>query len=242
MPADGSYREVRDLALALRRMIRALTEKRVALEAANAGLEARVAERTAALTAEIEERRRIERDREDLIHRLKQMAETDFLTGVMNRRSFFDVASRDLTIALHHGSPLAVVMLDLDHFKQINDRYGHGVGDEVLRSVAERCRSAIRGGDLVARMGGEEFVILLHHAAADAAAALAERLRVALAGTPVALSDGRAIPITASLGVAVAGPDDTTIDELMTRADAALYRAKAAGRNRVAAAAVGGSA
>ncbi|GGB45467.1 hypothetical protein GCM10011505_28380 [Tistrella bauzanensis] len=242
VPADGSYREVRDLALALRRMIRALTEKRVALEAANAGLEARVAERTAALTAEIEERRRIERDREDLIHRLKQMAETDFLTGVMNRRSFFDVASRDLTIALHHGSPLAVVMLDLDHFKQINDRYGHGVGDEVLRSVAERCRSAIRGGDLVARMGGEEFVILLHHAAADAAAALAERLRVALAGTPVALSDGRAIPITASLGVAVAGPDDTTIDELMTRADAALYRAKAAGRNRVAAAAVGGSA
>lgn len=233
VPLDGGYREVRDLAWSLQRMIAALTQKQEELVRANLGLEARVAERTAELTAEIAERRKVEQEREDLIQRLKQMAETDFLTGVMNRRSFFDIAGRELAAARRYVRALAVIVLDIDHFKRINDRYGHGTGDEILKGVAKRLADEMRAGDILARFGGEEFVILLQEADQDAAVATAERLRTALADRSFGLIDGSCLTVTASLGLATADPETGSIDDLITRADAALYRAKDAGRNRV---------
>ncbi|AFK57140.1 diguanylate cyclase [Tistrella mobilis] len=233
VPLDGGYREVRDLAWSLQRMIAALTQKQEELVRANLGLEARVAERTAELTAEIAERRKVEQDREDLIQRLKRMAETDFLTGVMNRRSFFDIAGRELAAARRYVRALAVIVLDIDHFKRINDRYGHGTGDEILKGVAKRLADEMRAGGILARFGGEEFVILLQEADQDAALATAERLRTALADRSFGLIDGSCLTVTASLGLATADSETGSIDDLITRADAALYRAKDAGRNRV---------
>jgi diguanylate cyclase (GGDEF)-like protein len=241
IPAVGGFAEVRTLAAALRAMLARLGQKQIELEEANATLESRVDERTAALTQsnhalgeEIAERRRVEAEREGLIGQLKQMAETDFLTGVMNRRSFYAAAERELSAARRYVRGLAVVMLDIDHFKAINDRHGHQVGDEVLKAVAAICRAECRDSDVVARYGGEEFVLLLQEAHPGEAREAAERIRAALARAPVRVGD-LAVPVTASLGIATAGPETAGIDQLVRAADAALYRAKAAGRDRVVA-------
>ena len=153
---------------------------------------------------------------------------TDFLTGAMNRRGFIEKFEQELARAAHADTPLALVWFDLDHFKAVNDRYGHQHGDEVLRRCAERVRESLRRTDIFARMGGEEFCILMPATPLDGAVAVAEKLREVFAATE---GDAR-FRVTASFGVAAFAPGDV-VEHLMKRADDALYAAKAAGRNRV---------
>ncbi len=162
---------------------------------------------------------------------LQRQARSDSLTGVANRRSFFENAEREFARSRRHGTPLSLVAIDLDHFKQINDGYGHPVGDLVLRGFVLCCQRLLREEDLCARTGGEEFCILLPGTAADAAHAIAERIRAELAGCALS-PEHPALRVTASFGVTDAGPADTHFGPLFTRADRALYEAKQQGRNR----------
>ncbi|HEY7510653.1 MAG TPA: GGDEF domain-containing protein, partial [Vicinamibacteria bacterium] len=146
-----------------------------------------------------------------------------------NRRVIEQMLPAMLRAAIVAGSPLALVMLDVDHFKRVNDEHGHKAGDAVLRGLVQLLRHRARAVDLLFRMGGEEFVLLLPDTPEDAAAGVAEELRQAIAAT--ALLDGKVV--TASLGVAAARPDDT-VESWLRAADAAMYAAKEAGRNRVA--------
>jgi len=240
IPVHGGFAEIRELGEALRGMLERLWQKQAALAEANATLESRVVERTAelsrtneALSAEIAERRRVEAEREGLIVKLKEMAETDFLTGVLNRRSFYSIAGRELAAARRYVRRLAVIMLDIDHFKAVNDRYGHLAGDQVLREIAALCREEVRDSDAVGRYGGEEFVLLISEADDHTAPAVAERLRRRFEERRIELADGTVITVTASFGVAVANSAIEDTDQLVRRADEALYRAKESGRNRV---------
>ena len=165
---------------------------------------------------------------------LQQASLLDPLTGVANRRQLAETAGQEVARARRIGSPLAVLVLDLDHFKQINDQFGHAIGDEVLCETASLCQSALRSSDLVARLGGEEFAILLPHTDASGAAVLGRRLLRMIEAARFAGVVGR--PVTASLGLAMWQPGEPSIDAALQRADAALYRAKAAGRNRLHAA------
>ncbi len=163
--------------------------------------------------------------------RLEQMALTDPLTGLSNRRSIEPQLEGEVSRARRHRVPLSVLLADLDHFKQVNDRHGHSVGDEVLREVARRVETILRREDRAARWGGEEFLILLPETDASRAQIVAEKIRRSIAETPLTVSE-LSIPLTISLGVA-AWHEDSNVDELIRRADQALYRAKACGRNRV---------
>jgi eukaryotic-like serine/threonine-protein kinase len=170
-------------------------------------------------------------DNARLFRKVEELATTDGLTSVANRRHFMDLAGQKLAAARRHGLTLAALMLDLDHFKQVNDTYGHGTGDQVIRAVAQRLAAMIRQDDLLGRYGGEEFALLVHDAAG--VAELAERLRAVVAIDPIPTDDGP-LPVTVSIGVATLETSDTTADAILARADAALYQAKRAGRNRVA--------
>lgn len=159
---------------------------------------------------------------------VRLQAMSDGLTGLANRRALNDAMAHALASALRQRQPFAVLMVDLDHFKAINDQFGHGVGDATLAAFAQRLRSGLRAQDQPFRYGGEEFCVLLPDTAADGALVLAERLR-----QHVALPASGAAPrLSVSLGVAVWHPEDTA-DSLFGRADRALYRAKALGRDRV---------
>ena len=167
---------------------------------------------------------------------LRRLAASDPLTGVPNRRHFEERSAQIIAAREATGRSVAVLMLDVDHFKKINDTHGHPVGDEVLKVVAKRCRDALRDRDLFARFGGEEFIALLAAPSADEVPVTAERLRSAIASAPINV-DGVRIDVTVSVGGAIgeALPDGETalLDGLIARADEALYAAKAAGRNRV---------
>jgi len=154
-------------------------------------------------------------------------AQTDSLTGLMNRRALFE-AMGHASLGPRH----AVVAFDLDRFKQINDRYGHAIGDEVLRRFADAVRDNIRDGDLAARTGGEEFVLVLRDASLQVATSTAERIRAIFAESLVETRNGP-ISATASAGVALVAAQDERFEEALNRADASLYRAKDGGRNRV---------
>ena len=171
----------------------------------------------------------------ELSDRLQALSTTDALTGVPNRRALDERLEGELGRTRRYGTPLAAVMIDLDHFKKLNDRHGHPAGDAVLRQVARILDSEKRRGDIVARYGGEEFVALLSHADSAAAQTWAERVRSRLATTAIDLGDGQGLlRVTASFGVAsAAGVGTPTAGELLQAADRALYEAKAAGRNRV---------
>ncbi|WPB56922.1 diguanylate cyclase [Xylophilus sp. GOD-11R] len=163
---------------------------------------------------------------------LRRAAATDDLTGLAGRGHFMRMANEELTAALLHGRPLALVMVDVDHFKRINDRHGHAAGDRALREVASICDEVTRAQDLAGRIGGEEFCLLMPDADVNAALAVAERLRAALAAHPMEIG-GEPTQLTASLGVTQVRPGDS-ISLLLARADAALYAAKRGGRNQVA--------
>jgi diguanylate cyclase (GGDEF)-like protein len=168
-----------------------------------------------------------------LFGRMQAMAERDSLTGLANRRRLFAVGQEEERRARRFGHPLAAVMLDLDRFKLVNDRHGHGAGDDVLREVARRLLATVRDTDLPARYGGEEFAVLLPATDLETAHAAAERIRRAVAEAPVGTRRGP-LAVTLSAGVAMLDDDTRDLGALFDAADAPLYAAKAAGRNRVA--------
>jgi diguanylate cyclase (GGDEF)-like protein len=163
---------------------------------------------------------------------LRLMATLDGLTGAMRRGPFLSSAARDIALARRQVLPLSCLMIDADHFKQINDAYGHGVGDQVLLELVRTCRSTLRRVDSLGRMGGEEFCAFLP--ATDHAGALevAERLRQKIEGIAIA-TENASVSLTVSIGVGTLTVGDAVPEDLIRRADSALYRAKAAGRNRV---------
>jgi two-component system, cell cycle response regulator len=162
---------------------------------------------------------------------LDRMSRTDALTGLYNRRHLEERLGELVSLARRHGEDLGAALVDLDHFKAVNDTAGHPAGDAVLQVTADRLRNSLRAEDVLGRWGGEEFLVLLPRTDAAGARLVAERMRQALAGQPIPLPDGGEVKVTASIGVA-AGTDDG-VAGLVDRADAALYEAKAAGRDRV---------
>ena len=167
-----------------------------------------------------------------LLQRIAHMAETDPLTGVSNRRQVFELGQRLMTRCHQDGRPYAMLLLDLDGFKQVNDRFGHAAGDAALRSITQALRRHLRPGDHIGRYGGEEFAVILPGADAMEARTVAERLRTAVAAVAPDWAPNAA-PLTLSGGIAFATPERSDFSQLLARADQALYRAKNAGRNRI---------
>ena len=182
----------------------------------------------------------IERDlteHKKLQSQLESMATIDSLTGLANRQAFLQRAKNEFNRARRYSRPLSVVMIDIDHFKSINDQYGHATGDEVLRQTAMICQSSLRGSDLMGRVGGEEFVLLLPDTPHTNAFHVAERMRAHLYETPIELENDAHLKITASFGVASLREADNDFDTVLERADEAMYLAKHGGRNQVKSAA-----
>jgi len=177
------------------------------------------------LEREVEERARIEEN-------LRRMATTDALTGAFNRAQALTLAQRELEQVRKIDQELAVLILDIDHFKLINDQYGHPAGDTALRHVVATLTTGVRRIDLIGRLGGEEFLVVLPAITTTTAVQAAERLRKLIADNPVAYGE-QLIETTVSIGVALARSADRTIEQTVARADAALYAAKRNGRNRV---------
>ncbi len=163
-----------------------------------------------------------------------EMAVTDGLTGLYNRRYMMSHLTSFVDQSAERSRPMAVLIVDIDFFKSINDTYGHDAGDEVLKEFASRLRANVRGMDLVARFGGEEFVVVMPETDLALAQGIAERLRETVAGTPFTVSGGKAeIPVTISIGMGTFDRGDDTPNTILKRADTALYRAKKTGRNKV---------
>ena len=163
--------------------------------------------------------------------KLLRLATTDELTALANRRRFLEAGGNEPERSRRDGSPVSLLMLDLDRFKDVNDRYGHPTGDAALRLFADTCARALRRSDLFGRLGGEEFAILLPDTTSEDAAILAERVRADVEGTVFPSEEGN-FSITVSIGVAsMSGPGDS-LNDLLRRADRALYESKRAGRNR----------
>lgn len=163
---------------------------------------------------------------------LRKLSETDELTGLKNRRTFLNGAGKALNQLKHEGVPASLFMIDLDHFKTINDTHGHAAGDDTLRHVAEQFKQAVRGGNLLARIGGEEFAVLLPGTDEWGAIMVAERVRKLVAASAADTRAGK-LKLTTSIGVTSLWKSDRNPDAALGRADAALYRAKEDGRNCV---------
>jgi diguanylate cyclase (GGDEF) domain len=172
-------------------------------------------------------------ERVKLIAFLENLSITDALTGIANRRHFEWRLSEEVERARRYKYPLSALLLDLDHFKQVNDNYGHQIGDIVLQQVAQRLKSSLRRTDFLARYGGEEFVVLAPQTPAERAVILGERLRQVIAESPITVADDLQIRITLSVGIAVFPDHAQNESELIGAADAALYKAKQMSRNRV---------
>lgn len=218
LPLVGGALEVVQLSRALRSLLRRVGIAEQRREAAERDAESHAAE-TRELSQDVE--------------RLRHLSETDPLTGLLNRRAFLGTAERQLAFVRRYGGSLAVVVADIDFFKKVNDTYGHAAGDAVIKAVAGRLQTAARDTDLVARFGGEEFVVLLMESDIAAATSYAERVRAAIQGSPVLLEDGRGISLTLSLGCTILDVSDHDVQDAIDRADGALYGAKTSGRNRV---------
>lgn len=162
---------------------------------------------------------------------IRKLAEHDPLTGVANRRALFERGQRDFLSARRHGHDLSVLMLDCDHFKQVNDGFGHAIGDQALVHFCRHAEQHIREVDLLARYGGEEFVIVLLHTDVVGAVELAERLRLTLTQSPLETARGE-LRLSTSIGVASRSDGCESFEQMLLRADKAVYRAKALGRNR----------
>lgn len=172
-----------------------------------------------------------------LIAELKKTASVDPLTGLSTRRRFLEAFDLEMKRAQRERSPLSLLMLDVDHFKRVNDRFGHPVGDEVLAELGRLIAGAVRSADAVGRLGGEEFALLLPGTDADGAREIAERIRAVVERAAVSDGRGGSVAFTVSLGTATLGPAAQTSAKLLAEADRALYAAKDGGRNRVAQAA-----
>jgi len=164
---------------------------------------------------------------------LIRYAHEDPLTGIANRRVMWEHGERRVANASRDEAPMAVLMIDTDHFKAINDRWGHDVGDQVLVAIADTLKRHVREHDLLARVGGEEFMVLVRRGDAAMAGEIAERLRAAVENATIALPSGETLHCTASIGYCVAPPDKTSWREMVVSADRALYAAKRQGRNCV---------
>ncbi len=235
----------------------------------NTTLEQRIGERTSRLAAsnrqlesEMAQRQAVEQEREALIQQLRDQAEHDPLTEALNRRAFLTAAEHDRRRLRRDGGRIAIIMFDIDHFKDVNDTYGHRIGDEVIRKIAATARAVVREGDLLCRYGGEEFALLLADPAADSAALVAERLRGEVAAlsfkasvsnrasrtagsrpelcgetvTSENAAGEKTFHVTISLGVTIAPARDLPengVVMLLDHADQALYGAKRGGRNRI---------
>lgn len=207
-----------------REQLRELDDIATAVEAFGGAL-AQISERTLELEREVAERKKVQAQ-------LLELATTDSLTGLRNRRYFFEFATREFERARRYHMPLSLLLLDADHFKIINDRYGHPVGDLALQVLAATGRQLLREVDLFARIGGEEFAILLPQTDAKAAWVVAERLRLVITQQAIATDLGP-LHLTVSLGLASLGPTIADLNALLRQADTALYQAKQNGRNRV---------
>jgi len=163
--------------------------------------------------------------------KLRQLATTDSLTGLYNRHRFIELSKREFARSRRYTRPLAMFMLDIDYFKKVNDAYGHDTGDKALRSLAETAIIALRNADILGRLGGEEFAVLLPETGQDAAMEVAERLRVSIERS-IIVTNSHNLTITVSIGVACLDPETRTLEQLLKRADIALYEAKQLGRNR----------
>jgi diguanylate cyclase (GGDEF)-like protein len=164
---------------------------------------------------------------------LRRLAATDVLTGLANRREFISRGTDEVLRAKRYNSHVCVLMMDIDHFKKVNDTWGHAVGDDVIRQVAAIARDVCRAVDVVGRIGGEEFAVLLPETDRQGALIVAERLRETVAGRTVSLSGGQTLGVSISIGLAEMTREDGDLSHLLGRADAALYEAKQQGRNRV---------
>lgn len=162
----------------------------------------------------------------------EQEARLDPLTGLCNRRAFMERASDELLRARRYGSPLALAMIDIDYFKDVNDRWGHAIGDQVLMAFADTLKNSMRAVDVVARVGGEEFVLLMTETTIEEAMRVAERIRKDIETSSLQVAETR-LHWTASFGVTILHGDDYSVSAALIRADKALYRAKASGRNRI---------
>ncbi|WP_439817197.1 GGDEF domain-containing protein [Zavarzinia sp. CC-PAN008] len=175
------------------------------------------------LECEIEQRGELEAE-------LRRQASIDVLTGALTRRRLLELAAHELRRSARTGRPLGLLLLDVDHFKAVNDRFGHAAGDAALQHLTRVCQAGLRDGDVFGRMGGEEFAVLLPETGMEQALEIAERLRRTAEVEPL-VRDGHAIELTLSIGVTVAESGETMLDQALSRADEALYRAKSDGRN-----------
>jgi two-component system cell cycle response regulator len=211
---------------------RQLNRTRLALVDLNLNLEDQVQERTATLNQtnlllqdEINAHIRLEDE-------LRHQATTDVLTGISNRRHFLALAQNEINRAQRLNHPLAIALLDIDHFKSINDVYGHAAGDQALSIFVTTCQQNLREIDVLARLGGDEFVILLPETGCDQAYTALERIRKALTAVPFDFA-GQPVQITISIDIANLAHESESLDAFLGRADEALYRAKEAGRNQI---------
>ena len=164
--------------------------------------------------------------------KLSLLAETDSLTGIANRRKFFSKLENEFSKSLRYKRPLSLLMLDIDHFKEVNDSFGHDAGDQVLKEYIERCKSKLRQSDIIARIGGEEFCVILPETTEEGACSLAERIREGIEENRFKI-DNADLEITSSCGIAsVSSADFNDISEFVKAADNALYKAKESGRNK----------
>jgi diguanylate cyclase (GGDEF)-like protein len=171
-------------------------------------------------------------ERARLFHQVQKLAITDELTGMNNRRHFFDLAQAEFARTERFARPLSLMMLDLDHFKRINDTFGHPIGDVVLQSVARLCLNNVRQIDIMGRYGGEEFILLLPETDSPSAVQAAERLRTLVERKDIETPKG-SLSVTISIGVATLTEGIKSLEKLIDQADEALLQAKGEGRNRV---------
>lgn len=231
LPSHKRFHEPKLLADALRHLLATLRQEQTKLAELNANLENQVTERTEALDAANRHLLLSLEERQRLVKQLETQANTDSLTGLLNRRAFHERAQQEILRQARQHTALSVLIFDIDHFKQINDLYGHEAGDEALRQLALAAQEWLREMDVLARFGGEEFVALLPDSDLEAARRVAERMRQAAAELQISYPSG-VIRLTLSFGVAQWRPEQA-MDALIAQADQALYTAKHKGRNRV---------
>ena len=209
------------------RMVRLSDRMQLDLHSANQQLAEQAVELKSlnrALNEEIEGRKKLE-------DHLRTLATTDSLTGLLTRRSLFEMGEREIRRNVRNGLPLSFMLIDLDHFKMVNDKFGHAAGDEALVVFAEIGAKVLRSTDILGRLGGEEFGVILPEADLDSAFLIAERYRKEFASRPISFQ-GQEVMVTISIGVTELLSKEDTLEKAFTRADQALYLAKARGRNR----------